>query len=49
MDIATRVQILDETACISQSDNTLGKGMNPIILLAVGKYWDRLCSQALVN
>ena len=27
-----RVQILDETDCISHSTNTLGKGMNPIIL-----------------
>ena len=25
-------QILDETDCISHSTNTLGKGMNPIIL-----------------
>ena len=33
MDTATRVQILDETDCISHSTNTLGKGMNPIILL----------------
>ena len=32
MDTATRVQILDETDCISHSTNTLGKGMNPIIL-----------------
>ena len=31
-DTATRVQILDETDCISHSTNTLGKGMNPIIL-----------------
>ena len=30
--MATRVQILDETDCISHSTNTLGKGMNPIIL-----------------
>ena len=30
---ASRVQILDETDCISHSTNTLGKGMNPIILL----------------
>ena len=29
-DKATRVQILDETDCISHSTNTLGKGMNPI-------------------
>ena len=32
MDMATRVQILDETDCISHSINTLGKGKNPIIL-----------------
>ena len=32
MDTATRVQILDETDCISHCTNTLGKGMNPIIL-----------------
>ena len=32
METATRVQILDETHCISHSTNTLGKGMNPIIL-----------------
>ena len=32
MDTATRVQILDETDCISHSTNTFGKGMNPIIL-----------------
>ncbi len=38
MNTATRVQILDETDCISQSTNTLGKGMNPIILPpAMGK------------
>ena len=36
--MATRVQILDETDCISHSTNTLGKGMNPIILPpAMGK------------
>ena len=36
--VATRVQILDETDCISHSTNTLGKGMNPIILPpAMGK------------
>ena len=29
---ATQVQILDETDCISHSTNTLGNGMNPIIL-----------------
>ena len=32
MDMATRVQILDETDCVSHSTNTPGKGMNPIIL-----------------
>ena len=38
MDMATRVQILDETDCISHSTNTLWKGMNPIILPpAMGK------------
>ena len=38
MDMATRVQILDETDCISHSTITLGKGMNPIILPpAMGK------------
>ena len=31
MDMVTRVQILDETTCISHGTNTLGKGMNPII------------------
>ena len=31
MDMATRVQMLDETDCISHSTNTPGKGMNPII------------------
>ena len=38
MDPATRVQILDEADYISHSTNTLGKGMNPIILPpAMGK------------
>ena len=38
MDTAMRVEILDETDCISHSTNTLGKGMNPIILPpAMGK------------
>ena len=31
MDTATRIQILDEADCISQSTNTPGKGMNQII------------------
>ena len=38
MDTAIRVQTLDQTDCISHSTNTLGKGMNPIILPpAMGK------------
>ena len=32
MDTATRVQILEETNCISHSTNNLGKSMNLIIL-----------------
>ena len=32
MSTATQVQILDETDSISHSTNTLGKGMNPVIL-----------------
>ena len=31
LDTATRVQILDQTDCISHNTNTIGKGMNPII------------------
>ena len=39
MDTATRVQILDETDCISHCTNTPGKGVNPIILPpAMGKW-----------
>ena len=35
---ATRIQILDETDCISHNTNTFGKGMNLIILpLAMDK------------
>ena len=38
MDTAARVQILDQADCISHNTNTLGKGMNPIILPpAMGK------------
>ena len=38
MDTVIRVQILDETNYISHRTNTLGKGMNPIILpLAMDK------------
>ena len=32
MDLASRVQILGETNCISHSTNTLGKCMNTVIL-----------------
>ena len=40
MDTATRVQILDQANCISHSTNTLGKGMNQIILpLDMGKWY----------
>ena len=50
LDTATRVQILDETDCISHSTNTLGEGMNPIILPpAMGKQYDRLGSSALLR
>ena len=39
-----------DTDCISHSTNTLGKGMNPIILPpAMGKQQDRLGSSALVR
>ena len=38
MDTMIQVQFLDKTDCISHSTNTLGKGMNPIILPpAMGK------------
>ena len=38
IDTATQVQILADANCISHSTNTLGKGMNPIILPpAMGK------------
>ena len=38
MDTASRIQILDESVCISHSTNTLGKGMNPTIFHpAMGK------------
>ena len=30
--MAIRVQILDEADCISHITNTIGKGINPIIL-----------------
>ena len=32
VDVATRVQILDQAICILHCPYTLGKGMNPIIL-----------------
>ena len=38
MELGTRVQILDEVVHILHLANTLGKGMNPTILLpAMGK------------
>ena len=38
MNMPTGIQFLDGTVCISHSTNTLGKGMNPVILLpAMGK------------
>ena len=38
MDMTTRVQIVNEADCISQSPNTFKKGMNLIILPpAMGK------------
>ena len=46
----TRVQIQGEKDCISHCTNTLGKGMNPIILPpAMGKYSGRLGSSDLVK
>ena len=49
MEAATRVQFLDEAVCISYSTNTIGKGINPIILPpAMGKLKDRLGSLTLV-
>ena len=45
-----RVQILDEIDYISHSTNTLGNGMNPIILPpAMGKFQGRLGSSAFVR
>ena len=32
IDTVTRIQILDQANCISHITNTLGKGINPIIL-----------------
>ena len=38
MDTVSRVQIFHESACISHSTNTFGKGINPTILApAIGK------------
>ena len=46
---ATWVQIQEEVVYISYSTNTIGKGMNPTILLpAIGKYEGRLCPLILV-
>ena len=50
MDTVIRVQILDETYCISHSTNTFGKGINPIILPpAMEKKLGRLGSSALLS
>ena len=39
MDAAIQDQTLDEADCISYCTNTVGKGMNPVILLpAMDKY-----------
>ena len=35
MDMATQVQFLDEAVCISNSINTLGKGINLTVLSPV--------------
>ena len=49
MDPATRVQVLDEAACISKSANTLGKRVNTSIPSpARGNYKGRLDSLILV-
>ena len=37
MESETRVQILDETACVSFFSNALGKCMNSSLLSAIGK------------
>ena len=38
MNIVTRVQVSEETVCDSHGDNTLGKGISPIIIPpAMGK------------
>ena len=41
MNTATRVQILDETDCISHSTNTLGKGMNLMNLIILPPAMDK--------
>ena len=49
MKAANRVQILNEATCISRSVNTLGKGMNPIILpQSIGKQKVRVGPSTLV-
>ena len=48
MDIVTvtRVQIMDEAVCISDSADKFGKGINPSILLpAIVRYKGRLISE----
>ena len=50
MESVTRVQILDETGCISLCVNDLERGMNPSVLhSAMGKLLGRLGYLALVR
>ena len=50
MDTVTRFQIPDDADYISQNTDTLGKGMNLLILPpSIGEYHDRLGSPALVR
>ena len=41
IDMVTGVQILGKAVCISPSANTLGKGMNPIILPPAVEMYER--------
>ena len=50
MDTVAQVQILDATYCILHSTNTLGKGMNQIILNpGISEYLGSLYSFALAE
>ena len=49
MNMATRVQILDQAVCISHSTDSLEKGMHPTILYpAINKSKSRVGSLTLV-